>query len=302
MAKRERVLVVVEPGLAAQPAFERAARVAGPMGWSIELLACAWAAAGRSGDARTRQRQVLAKTVAQLEDLAKGRTGLQIEIKAVWDRPLHEAIIRETLRSEARVVMKATQFQSKIARALVTNADWHLIRDCPAPLWLVRGPEWQSSPIVAAFVDPLHEHDKPAELDRRILREGALIASRLGGELHAVHCQDLAADAANEVHGETESRLASLAAGEGVAAERVHLRAGEAGDAIPAATRDLRADLAVMGAVSRSRLEQAFIGNTAERVLDRVACDVLVIKPTRYQSPVAYRAQPADFMEMTGTP
>jgi universal stress protein E len=34
-----------------------------------------------------------------------------------------------------------------------------------------------------------------------------------------------------------------------------------------------------MGAISRSRLEELFVGSTAERVLDRLACDVLVVKP-----------------------
>jgi nucleotide-binding universal stress UspA family protein len=31
--------------------------------------------------------------------------------------------------------------------------------------------------------------------------------------------------------------------------------------------------------VSRSRLQQLFVGSTAELVLDRLPCDVLVVKP-----------------------
>jgi universal stress protein E len=34
-----------------------------------------------------------------------------------------------------------------------------------------------------------------------------------------------------------------------------------------------------MGAISRSRLRELFIGSTAERILDRLHCDVLVVKP-----------------------
>jgi nucleotide-binding universal stress UspA family protein len=34
--------------------------------------------------------------------------------------------------------------------------------------------------------------------------------------------------------------------------------------------------------VSRSRLEEIFIGSTAERVLDRIPCDTLVIKPVEF--------------------
>ena len=47
---------------------------------------------------------------------------------------------------------------------------------------------------------------------------------------------------------------------------------------LPAIARRWKAHVLVMGAVSRSGLKRLFIGNTAERVLDAVDCDVLVVK------------------------
>jgi universal stress protein E len=44
-------------------------------------------------------------------------------------------------------------------------------------------------------------------------------------------------------------------------------------------TDQLRADAVVMGAVSRSGLKGLFIGNTAEDVLDRLHCDLVIVKP-----------------------
>jgi universal stress protein E len=46
-----------------------------------------------------------------------------------------------------------------------------------------------------------------------------------------------------------------------------------------ALTDRLRADVVVMGAVSRRGLARVFLGNTAEEVLDRLGCDLLIIKP-----------------------
>jgi universal stress protein E len=43
----------------------------------------------------------------------------------------------------------------------------------------------------------------------------------------------------------------------------------------------MRAGLVVIGATSRSGLKRVFIGNTAERVLDGLKSDVLVVKPRR---------------------
>lgn len=315
MGRPGRALVVVDPTAGRQPAFERGVAVAARLGLQLSLLVCIHGdtpprvPAGREVDVR---RRLLERELARLKELAAGATGIDVETKAVWDKPLHEAIIRETLRSEPRLVMKDTHFHPAISRALVTNTDWHLIRDCPAPLWLVRGDAWRGPPRVVAFVDPLHEYDRPAALDHRILAEGARVATALGGELHAVHCHDTtglaaapglpgSAAPADLVAGSRATHataLGSLAATAGVPGERTHLRRGAPAAAITAAAGELGADLAVMGAVSRSGLQRIFLGSTAEQVLDRLPCDVLVVKPEGFRTPVAYRPQAPDFAEL----
>ena len=59
------------------------------------------------------------------------------------------------------------------------------------------------------------------------------------------------------------------------------------GVAIPRMAEKLDADLVVMGAISRSTLKRIAIGNTAERVLGDLPCDVLVVKPKRFVTRVA---------------
>ena len=41
-----------------------------------------------------------------------------------------------------------------------------------------------------------------------------------------------------------------------------------------------------MGAVSRNRWKRLFIGATAERTLEYLPCDLLIIKPDWFQTPV----------------
>jgi universal stress protein E len=67
---------------------------------------------------------------------------------------------------------------------------------------------------------------------------------------------------------------------------RQHLVARHPIDAIPEVARQTRCAIVVMGAVSRSGLKSIFVGNTAERVLDRLQCDLLVVKPLRFGSRV----------------
>jgi universal stress protein E len=45
-------------------------------------------------------------------------------------------------------------------------------------------------------------------------------------------------------------------------------------------------DLVVMGTVARAGIAGMLIGNTAERVLRKLRCSVLIVKPDRSVSPV----------------
>ena len=47
-------------------------------------------------------------------------------------------------------------------------------------------------------------------------------------------------------------------------------------DSLPAL---VDAAVVVMGAISRSAIDRVFVGSTAERLLDELVCDVLVVKP-----------------------
>jgi universal stress protein E len=48
---------------------------------------------------------------------------------------------------------------------------------------------------------------------------------------------------------------------------------------IPFVARDRKADLVVMGAVARWSRQREVIGSTAEKVLDHLPCDILIIRP-----------------------
>ena len=85
------------------------------------------------------------------------------------------------------------------------------------------------------------------------------------------------------------SRRRLLARRHSVPAASCHVIPGDTVHVLPDVARKLKADILVLGAVSRSRLQQPFIGTTAERVIDRVECDLLVVKPAGYRSPVARR-------------
>jgi universal stress protein E len=42
----------------------------------------------------------------------------------------------------------------------------------------------------------------------------------------------------------------------------------------------------VLGTIGRTGISAAFLGNTAEQVIDHLRCDLLVIKPDEFQTPI----------------
>jgi len=65
-----------------------------------------------------------------------------------------------------------------------------------------------------------------------------------------------------------------------------HLVNGSPRREIPAAAKELQADVVVMGTVARTGISGFIMGNTAESILNQIDCSVLAIKPPGFVSPV----------------
>jgi universal stress protein E len=304
VTNQQRVLVVVDPTASFHPALERAAWLARCAPVRIELFISDYApqlADSRShGAAATQGRAaVLERHRGRLEQLAAPLRagGAAVDVDVRWDYPLHDSIVRKAQDSGADLVVKDTHYHSVLKRSIFSNTDWSLIRNCAATLWLVKPRPPGQKPCFIAAVDPLHERDKPADLDQRILAMGNDLSRTLGGELHVFHAFDVTAaiavstdamtmpialpinefaDAMRAEHTEAVERLCKK---HRVPAERTHIHQGGTRQLLLTLTEQLRADAVVMGAISRSGLKGLFLGNTAEDVLDRLHCDLIIVKP-----------------------
>jgi universal stress protein E len=102
---------------------------------------------------------------------------------------------------------------------------------------------------------------------------------------------NLAAHIESQAAKQARAALERTVAAAGVPPARRHLVARHPADAIPQAARSTGAGIVVMGAVSRSGLKRLVVGDTAERILDALACDVLVVKPAQFASRVSSRSR-----------
>jgi len=307
-----RILAVIDPTVKDQPAMHRAAWLARATGAELELLVCyynEYLSGDRLFDSPSLEKareEVIGSQLKLLESLAGPirKDGVVVTTSAIWDHPLHEGVVRHAVATHAGVVVKDTHHHSLMARALLTNTDWNLIRICPMPLWLVKPGDIVEPPVFVAAIDPMNGHDKPAALDDEILHVSKLLAGQTGGEVHAFHSYDpriaVATATANayipvslpfdeieqQMHEDHQRRFAEITSYHGIDGDNSHLAAGLTHEELPAVAKTLNATVVVMGAVARNRWKRLFIGATAERTMDHLPCDLVVVKPDWFHTPI----------------
>lgn len=294
------VLAVVEPDITPREVVDRGAWLADLTGSTLELLLCDVDVGPLSemifvsNEARDIAEQIRAAQEEMLEELAQParERGLEVASGILDKRPIADGIVHVALDRGPRYVVKATQYHSEAERAILLDTDWQLIRNCPFPLWLVKPRPLAEKPVIIAAVDPLHSDDGQA-LDDAIIEHGKALAGRAGGELHLLHAyQPMSGvgaavrlnfkpvrlsvdDISRKMEKEHRARLEALAGKHGIDVGRTHQLPGSPRDLLPYVARDWKADVVVMGALARGRKA---IGRTAERVLDHLPCDVLILQ------------------------
>jgi len=294
------VFAIRNPTAARQPGLSKAIQVARACGASLELFHALtdtlFIELGRSDDGgldRLRERLEGEVRIPLVRMCAVARKhGVTATHAVEWDYPPHEAIVRRAEKTGAGLIIAECHKGARTRPWLMHLTDWELLRLSPVPVLLIRNGKPYRRPLTLAAVDPAHAHAKPSRLDWRILETGTVLSKGLRGTLHMVHANYPSIVGLGPAVNRTWSTLSfeelkeqerqafeAFRAEVGIRRTRAHLVEGNPSREIPRTADKLGAAIVVMGALSRSGLARVFIGNTAERVLGALHCDVLVVKP-----------------------
>ena len=311
-----RILIAVKnPDSRRQPGVEKAIRIAKQLGAAVELFHAISTPVFLELEPLTGhslaqlKRESLDLRRARLEKLAQQarKAGVSATSHVAWDFPPHEAIVRRAEHARADLIVAECHEGKRLKPWLLHLTDWELLRLSSRPVLLMKNDRPWREPLILAAVDPAHAHAKPARLDSAIVEHAKALGTKLKGSVELVHANfpaafgllmsDPAMDGATLAAVYDQQKATSKAAFETFATKvripkaRCHLVDADPVYAVPHVARKLGADIVVMGAVSRSGLKRVFIGNTAERVLGALPCDVLVLKPAHFPKRVANRSR-----------
>ncbi|WP_428034033.1 universal stress protein [Amphritea sp.] len=305
-----KILVNIEQGKDCSLLLEKAVRLAEGSGAKVELFCCCYSSSLRNSYLLDNESLLKAEhgymrqAEAELERQAEPfeELNIDVDLDLCWQRHRAEALVRKVLRYEPDIVLHPIAQHSRLGHYIFDQSDWQLIRECPVPLLLVKQKPWSDGSHVAAAVDPFHECDSPAALDKTILEWARRLVQTLEGDLKVMHSFNVLPHSAifdehlvtdfegmqRKVRAEHVAALGQLLEPYGLTTDSpaVTLKEKETSQAILEYVDEAHIDILVLGAVARGLLDRILVGSTIERILDELHADLMVVKPADFVSSV----------------
>jgi nucleotide-binding universal stress UspA family protein len=298
------ILVDVDATAPAQPALERAVRLALNVGAKLTIADVMTGPAGTRDQLPPAIEEVVtAARRSQLERLAMGVRGVATESRLLTGRPA-TALIQEVLRSHHDLLMRShARDLTAPGPSSFGAVDMELLRKCPCPVLLVRHGSPAPQPRIVAAIDISSEDSEVHALNRKLVEAMLKLSSSLGarsaGLLHVwapFAERTVRGYVSDDQFGDYAERARQRAATDitrfvqsfdgRLDDSPVTLLRGAPEDVIPGFVVSDGVDIVVMGTVARGGLAGMLMGNTAERILRKLPCSVLTIKPDGFVSPV----------------
>lgn len=205
----------------------------------------------------------------------------------VWQKHIHTWVNTFAKNEQPLMVVKTG---NRSETMFYTPTDWHLIRECPAPVLIVAQDKWSKTPDILASVDLQTQQPDKQALNHKILATASSLASKLKVQVQVCYTplfspvlRDFGLQYKDEV--ETQAKqdfsttIIALSEQYNVPVGNFHIHAGKPELVIPSMAAKYHAGIVVIGTVGRKGISQKLLGNTAENILSFLKTDVLALKP-----------------------
>ncbi len=297
------LFVVLEANNTIQPALMRAEQIAALNNARITLCLGARSRMRQiepqleqSGEnaSEDKIRQLLTENCQQfLQKLSQPLKQKQIEVDYClgWSEDPVAGIMTAVEKSNADMVIKSSRHHSKLKTLFYTPTDWKLLRHCPAPVLMVHSEKPRLPQNMLAAVSALAIDEEHSQLDLQVLDYASSISQLFKARLTVINAftpvplgvsldgtgvyqEEYLQDLQQEHHLKTLQLTRKFA----ISDDQVETRHGDTNSAITECVDELNIDMVILGTLAREGLAGLFIGNTAEKILERLDCEILTVK------------------------
>lgn len=193
--------------------------------------------------------------------------GVEHLIEVCWSSEWQTAVMQAAKTADAhRIYLPARP--STPRRFWFTESKWDLLKGAYCPVVLIRPGAEGARKIVLAAVNFQASREVQKELNREILKAARDISDIYHAELHVVNGYlDL-------MNYPDRGRLKKET---GLPQENIHVDNGYTSEVVSKVAQNIQADLVVMGTLGQNGMTSSRRGNTAERLINSLNTDVMVI-------------------------
>ena len=294
----DNLLVVVDDALSIPYLMEKAGRLAGEE-TRVHVVRVIYEGVAEIGtsaieDSARLKAFILESAEAALEDeLEKARSRFKhLESATLWNSRTWEAVLHAAQSAQADLILRAATEQSgfgdKVVSVVRTPDEWNLLRHATVPVMLVKAAAWPKEPVVICALDVFDDNHQA--LNQNVLRQARQLADVMGADLDLVYSYPLFepwvgelgavksyAEIKAAIEQDARVRTAEIAAAAGVSYRHLHLEEGQTALVLAKLVEDAEASLLVVGTHAREGVRGVLLGNTSERILHAVDCDVVTV-------------------------
>ncbi len=264
------IFCVIDPTTNNQRALTRAASVAATSGARIHAYLCCAPGKERAQDRDEYRAAELRRHELWLAQLVQPHldAGLNISTEVECQEHWRAAIVSAARRSEADLIVRSSFRRTALQRRMLKTTDWTLLREAHCPVLLVKTERVGALENVLLALNLAATDDAHQQLTDTLIQYGKGVARFTGADLHAVNAYQ---GSVNFIH------PPDLAKRLGIDRSRAHVGDGTPDEQIARVVEKLGAPLVVIGSIARKGVSGLVVGNTAERILDGIPADVLVV-------------------------
>ena len=236
--------------------------------------------------------------------------GVEVTTEVLTGIPFRE-VIGYVQRRGIDLVVKAAAKPGGPRGLLFGSLDLHLMRKCPAPVWVHQAPrEGGGYGRIMAAIDVGDSSHLGRAMTRFILDLATSLGQLDDSDVHVVHAWSSTGERmaraarrgllpSDEIRRGVEAEAAERQERFRDAVEpylglpvrlQLHLLHGDPREVLPIFARDREVDLIVMGTLARTGIPGFFMGNTAEDILRQVDAAEVALNPEGFISPVTASA------------